>query len=73
MTQGQIPIIGVGGISSGADAYEKIKAGASAIEVYSALVYHGMGLVPQIKKDLLICFIKMVINMFQKLLERMLS
>ena len=52
MTQGQIPIIGVGGISSGADAYEKIKAGASAIEVYSALVYHGMGLVPQIKKDL---------------------
>ena len=52
MTEGKIPIIGVGGISSGEDAYEKIKAGASAIEVYSALVYHGMGLVPQIKKDL---------------------
>ena len=52
LTEGKVPIIGVGGISSGEDAYEKIKAGASAIEVYSALVYHGIGLVPQIKKDL---------------------
>ena len=52
LTEGKVPIIGVGGIASGEDAYEKIKAGASAVEVYSALVYHGMGLVPQIKKDL---------------------
>ena len=47
-----MPIIGVGGIASGEDAYEKIKAGASVVEVYSALVYHGMGLVPKIKKEL---------------------
>ena len=52
LTNGKVPIIGVGGISSGEDAYEKIKAGASAVEIYSALVYPGMGLVPQIKKDL---------------------
>ena len=51
-TEGKVPIIGVGGIASGEDAYEKIKAGASAVEVYSALVYHGMGLVPKIKKEL---------------------
>ena len=52
LTKGQVPIIGVGGISSGADAYEKIKAGASVVEVYSSLVYNGMGLVPKIKKEL---------------------
>lgn len=47
-----MPIIGVGGIASGEDAYEKIKAGASVVEVYSSLVYKGMGLVPSIKKEL---------------------
>ena len=52
LPKGQVPIIGVGGISSGADAYEKIKAGASVVEVYSSLVYNGMGLVPKIKKEL---------------------
>ena len=52
LTKGQVPIIGGGGISSGADAYEKIKAGASVVEVYSSLVYNGMGLVPKIKKEL---------------------
>ena len=52
LTKGSIPIIGVGGIASGKDAYEKIKAGASVVEVYSSLVYHGMGLVPTIKKEL---------------------
>ena len=48
LTEGKVPIIGVGGIASGEDAYEKIKAGASVVEVYSALVYHGLGLVPKI-------------------------
>ena len=52
LTQGKVPIIGVGGIASGKDAYEKIKAGASVVEVYSALVYQGIGLVPRIKKEL---------------------
>lgn len=53
-TEGKIPIIGVGGISNGQDAYEKIKAGASMIQIYSALVYHGPALATKICKDLLI-------------------
>jgi dihydroorotate dehydrogenase len=41
----QTPIIGVGGILSGADAQEKLKAGASLVQIYSGLVYRGPGLV----------------------------
>ena len=41
ITNGQIPLIGVGGISNGIDCYEKIKAGASLIQLYSSLVYQG--------------------------------
>ncbi len=52
LTKGQIPIIGVGGIASGADAYDKIKAGASLVQIYSALVFHGPELVSQINHDL---------------------
>jgi len=52
LTNGKIPIIGVGGIESGADAYERIRAGASLLEIYTALVYKGPGLVPKIKRDL---------------------
>lgn len=53
LTKGKIPLIGAGGISSGADAYDKIKAGASLIQLYSALVYHGPELANQINEDLL--------------------
>jgi dihydroorotate dehydrogenase len=49
---GRFPLIGVGGISSGADAYAKIRAGACAVQLYSALVYGGPGLVGRIKRDL---------------------
>jgi dihydroorotate dehydrogenase len=52
LTQGKIPLIGCGGISSGADAYAKIRAGASLVQLYSALVFEGPGLVPRIKRDL---------------------
>ena len=52
LTQGRLPIIGVGGIASGADAYEKIRAGASLVQLYTALVYHGPGLVLRIKREL---------------------
>ena len=48
----EMPIIGVGGIFSGADAYEKIRAGASAVQIYTALIYEGPGLVRKIKRDL---------------------
>lgn len=44
----QTPIIGVGGIFSGADAVEKLKAGASLVQVYSGLVYRGPGLVKDV-------------------------
>jgi dihydroorotate dehydrogenase len=51
-TQGRIPIVGCGGVASGADAYAKIRAGASLIQLYSALVFHGPGLVGRIKSEL---------------------
>ena len=47
-----LPLIGVGGIASGADALAKIRAGADAVQLYSALVYEGPGLVQRIKRDL---------------------
>jgi dihydroorotate dehydrogenase len=43
-----VPLIGVGGIVSGTDAVEKMKAGASLVQVYSGLVYRGPGLVREI-------------------------
>ena len=51
-TGGQLPLIAAGGIASGADAYARIRAGASAVQLYSALVYEGPGLVQRIKVDL---------------------
>ncbi|MBV7410506.1 quinone-dependent dihydroorotate dehydrogenase [Maritimibacter sp. DP1N21-5] len=49
---GALPLVGVGGISSPADAYAKIRAGASAVQLYSALVYKGLSLVTEIAKGL---------------------
>lgn len=51
-TGGALPLIGAGGIASGADAYARIRAGASAVQLYSALVYQGPGLVARIKAEL---------------------
>lgn len=51
-TGGQLPLIAVGGIASGQDAYDRIRAGASAVQLYSALVYEGPGLVTRIKAEL---------------------
>jgi dihydroorotate dehydrogenase len=51
-TEGRLPIIGVGGIASAEDAYIKIKAGASAVQLYSALTYEGLSLVPKIATGL---------------------
>lgn len=45
--QGEIPLIGVGGIFSGADAVEKIEAGATLVQIYSGLIYRGPGLVEE--------------------------
>ena len=49
---GRFPLIGAGGVASGADAYAKIRAGACAVQLYSALVYGGPGLIGRIKRDL---------------------
>jgi len=51
-TGGKVPLIGVGGVSSGADAYAKIRAGASLVQLYTALVYQGPGLIGRIKHEL---------------------
>lgn len=48
----ELTLIGAGGVSSGADAYAKIRAGASLVEVYTALVFGGIGLLSRIKTDL---------------------
>lgn len=52
LTKGEVPLIGVGGIASAEDAYEKIRAGASAVQLYTALIYKGFGLVEKINKGL---------------------
>ena len=51
-TAGRLPLIGVGGVGSGEQAYAKIRAGASAVQLYSAMVFGGPGLVTRIKTDL---------------------
>lgn len=50
--EGAFPLIGVGGVDSGGAALTKIRAGASLIQLYSSLVYKGLGLVDEIKRDL---------------------
>lgn len=51
----KLVLVGVGGVMSGEDAYAKIKAGASLVQLYTALVFHGGGLIKTIKRDLLTC------------------
>lgn len=52
LTGGRVPLIGVGGIATGADAYAKIRAGASLVQLYTALIYQGTALVTRMKDDL---------------------
>ncbi|MCP5361676.1 MAG: quinone-dependent dihydroorotate dehydrogenase [Hyphomicrobiales bacterium] len=52
LTKGKIPLVGVGGIASGRDAYTKIRAGATLVQVYSALIFQGFELVPAIVREL---------------------
>lgn len=55
LTRGKIPLIGCGGISSGEDAYRKIRAGATLVQLYTAFAYGGPALIPQIKAELAEC------------------
>lgn len=51
-TKGKIPIIGVGGVFNGQDAYEKIEAGASYVQLYTAFIFHGPPVISKIKNEL---------------------
>ncbi|VFQ58309.1 unnamed protein product [Cuscuta campestris] len=55
LTKGRIPLIGCGGIHSGEDAYKKIRAGATLVQLYTAFAYGGPALIPKIKADLTKC------------------
>jgi len=50
-----VTLVGVGGIASGEDAYAKIRAGASLVQLYTALAFDGPRLVARIKRELLTC------------------
>jgi dihydroorotate dehydrogenase len=55
LTAGRVPLIGCGGVASGADAYAKIRAGATLVQIYTALVFAGPALVSRIKRELADC------------------
>ena len=52
LTNGKVPLIGVGGISSGKDVYERILSGASLVQLYTSLIYEGPLVINNIKKEL---------------------
>lgn len=52
LTEGQLPLVGVGGISSAEEAYAKIRAGASSVQLYTAMVYQGLSLAARIARGL---------------------
>ena len=52
LTEGQIPLIGVGGVASGAAAYAKIRNGASLVQLYTAMSLQGPSVVPRVKQEL---------------------
>jgi dihydroorotate dehydrogenase len=52
LTEGKLPLIGVGGIASAEDAYTKIRVGASAVQIYTAMVYQGLSLAAEVARGL---------------------
>ena len=52
LTEGKIPLVGVGGVAGAADAYAKIRAGASLVQLYTALIFEGPALIGRIKRGL---------------------
>lgn len=53
LTDGKIVLIGVGGIENGRDALEKIKSGASLVQIYTSMVYQGPVIVDKIRRELI--------------------
>lgn len=58
LTAGTVPLIGVGGIASGPQAYAKIRAGATAVQLYTGLIYEGTALVTRIKRELAVLLMR---------------
>jgi len=58
ITGGAVPLIGVGGIANGPQAYAKIRAGATAVQLYTGLIYGGTALVPRIKRELAVLLMR---------------
>jgi dihydroorotate dehydrogenase len=52
LARGRLALIGCGGVASGADAYEKIRAGANLVQLYSAMAYEGPALIGRIRREL---------------------
>ena len=69
-TNGKLTLIGVGGISSGQDAYTKIKAGASLVQLYTAMAFEGPGIIPRIKRELIECLNRDGIHSVQEAIGR---
>ncbi|KAG9146307.1 hypothetical protein Leryth_008004 [Lithospermum erythrorhizon] len=55
LTKGKVTLIGCGGVSSGEDAYKKVRAGATLIQLYTAFAYGGPALIPKMKAELVQC------------------
>ena len=55
LARGRLTLIGTGGVFSGADAFEKIRAGASLVQLYTGFAYHGPALIPRLKAELSAC------------------
>jgi dihydroorotate dehydrogenase len=55
LTRGRLPLVGVGGIGSGADAYAKIRAGASLVQLYTAMVFDGPAVGAKVARELAAC------------------
>lgn len=70
ITQGKLPLIGVGGIDSGQSALDKIEAGASLIQLYTGLVFEGPGLIDDIKQTLVATMNDDKSNSFSTLIGR---
>jgi dihydroorotate dehydrogenase len=58
LTGGTVPLIGVGGVGSGPQAYAKIRAGATAVQLYTGLIYQGTAVVTRIKRELAVLLMR---------------
>ena len=70
LLKGRVKIIGVGGVDSGASAYEKFKAGADYVQLYTGMVYRGPNIVSMIKKELAELLLKDGVKNFSEIIRK---